>query len=321
VQRKSWRFRAIALAIALAWVPACGGGDSTPGTAGVGHAGGQPPLIEDLHLAPAGPIDGDVVRAVIRVRDPDGDSVEVVYEWEVGGMPQDETGPSIELQNVRKGTLVEVTARASDGVAESEPARQSVRVRNLRPTLTEARIEPWEMVDRGESLSVRADGSDPDGDLLTYRHRWYVNDRSIGVEGSSLSTADLSPGDVVHARVTASDGDNESDPIDTARVRVVGASPRIVSVPSGFSRDGTFRYTVEVEHPHGNAGIRFAVRTGPEGMWVNPVSGELTWRPEAWQKGEHPVEVEAKDSRGTVTVQAFTVTAGSASPPASRAPE
>jgi hypothetical protein len=224
---------------------------------------------------------------------------------------------------VRKGTRIEVVATADDGLASSAPARVAIRVRNRRPTLTEARIEPWETVDRGESLRVRADGTDPDGDLLEYRYRWRVNDEPIEAEGAELPTAEMSPGDVVHARVVASDGESESDPIDTARVRVVGSNPKIVSVPSGFSKDGTFRYTVEVEHAHGTGGLRFRLRKGPDGMWVNPVSGEVTWRPEPGQHGVHPVEVEVKDSRGTVTVQAFNVSVGESaeipSPPANRA--
>jgi hypothetical protein len=135
----------------------------------------------------------------------------------------------------------------------------------------------------------------------------------------------LALGDVVHARVVASDGESESDPIDTARVRVVGANPKIVSAPSGLSTDGTFRYTVEVEQPHGDGNLRLRLRTAPEGMWLNPASGEIAWRPEPGQTGVHPVEVEVKDSRGAVTVQAFSVSVGrdvrSPAPPADRAPE
>jgi len=60
-------------------------------------------------------------------------------------------------------------------------------------------------------------------------------------------------------------------------------------------------------------------------MWVNPVSGEITWRPEPDERGVFPVEVEVKDRRGTVTVQAFSVSVGkdaqALSPPANQVPE
>jgi hypothetical protein len=319
------RIPTCAAAIAVAWGVACGSGDGSP-RASDGPAGAnQKPLIEHLRLEPAEPVAGDVLRALVRARDPDGEAVEITFDWEVGGMPRSETGPEIEVPRVRKGTPIEVTATASDGIAESEPARRVIRVRNQRPTLRQARIEPWETVDLGGSLTVRADGTDPDGDLLAYHYRWRVNDQPIAAEGASLSTAGLVPGDLVQARVFASDGESESDPVDTARVRVVGANPKIVSVPSGFSEDGIFRYTVEVEHLRGDGPLRFRLRTAPEGMWVNPVSGEITWRPEPGQRGVHPVEVAVKDRRGAVTVQAFGVSVGkdaqAPSPPANQVPE
>jgi len=318
------RISLCAVAIALVWGVACGSSEDSPEGWGRPAGANQKPVIEQLRLEPAEPVAGDVVRALVRARDPDGDAVDVAYDWEVGGIPRDETGAQLEIPRVPKGTPIGVTVTAADGRLESEPARREIRVRNRRPTLTQARVEPWETVARGESLNVRADGTDPDGDVLEYRYRWRVNDEPIEAEGASLSTAELAPGDLVHARVTASDGESESDPIDTARVRVVGANPKIVSAPSGFSPDGIFRYTVEVEQPHGGGSLRFGLRTGPEGMWVNPVSGEVSWRPEPWQRGSHPVEVEVVDSRGAVMVQAFSVSVGrgaAPSPPANQEPE
>ena len=308
------RIPVCAAAIAVAWGVACGGGDGSTQTSDRPAGANQKPLIEQLRLEPAEPVSGDVLRAVVRARDPDGQAVETRFDWEVDGVPRSQTGPEIEIRRVRKGTRIEVTATASDGLAESEPARRAVQVRNQRPTLTQARIEPWDTVGRGESLTVRADGTDPDGDRLEIHYRWRVNDRPIAAEGASLSTAGLAPGDLVQARVVASDGESESDPIDTARVRVVGASPKIVSAPSDFSTDGFFRYTVEVERPNGKGELRFRLRTAPEGMWVNPVSGEITWRPEPGQTGVHPVEVEVKDPGGAVIVQAFSVSVGNGAP-------
>ena len=311
--------------IAVAWGVACGSGDGSPQTPDRPAGANQRPLIEQLRLEPAEPVSGDVVRAVVRARDPDGQAVEVRFDWEVGGVPRSQTGPEIEVPRVRKGTRIEVTATASDGLSESEPARRAVQVRNQRPTLTQARIEPWKTVGLGESLTVRAEGTDPDGDLLEIHHRWRVNDQPIAAEGASLSTAGLAPGDLVQARVFASDGASESDPIDTARVRVVGATPKIVSAPSEFSADGTFRYTVEVERSHADGDLRFRLRTAPEGMWVNPVSGEITWRPQPGQTGVHPVEVEVKDPGGAVTLQAFRVNVGKgdelSAPPANQVPK
>lgn len=318
------RIPVCAAAIAVAWGVACGSGDGSTQTSDRPAVANQEPLIEQLRLEPAEPVAGDVLRAVVRARDPDGQTVEMRFDWEVAGVPHSQTGPEIEVPRVRRGTRIEVTATASDGLAESEPARRAVEVRNQRPTLTQARIEPWDTVGLGGSLTVQADGTDPDGDLLEIHYQWRVNDQPIAAEGPSLSTAGLAAGDLVQARVFARDGASESDPIDTARVRVVGANPKIVSTPSGFSTDGIFRYTVEVERPHGKGELRFRLRTGPEGMLVNPVSGEVTWRPKPGQTGVHPVEVEVKDPGGAVIVQAFSLNVGKGapipSPPANQSP-
>jgi hypothetical protein len=313
------RILACAVLIAAAWGVACGSDDASPQALDRRGGANQPPRIEQLRLEPAQPVPGDVVRAVAQARDPDGEAVEVRFDWEVGGLARSETGPELEVPRVRKGTRIEVTATASDGLADSEPARAAVEVRNQRPTLTQARIEPWKTVGLGDSLSVRAAGTDPDGDPLTLHYRWHVNGRPIAAEGDSLSTAGLVAGDLVYARVFASDGASESDPIDTARVRVVAATPKIVSAPGGFSADGTFRYTVEVEEPQRDGDIRFRLRTAPEGMRVNPFSGEIVWRPKPGQTGIHPVEVEVKDSGGAVVVQSFQVTVAKGDPPASPA--
>jgi hypothetical protein len=311
------RIRVGAIAIAIACGVACGGGDGSPPVRERAASANQAPRIEQLRLEPAEPIPGDILRAVARVRDPDGQAVELRFDWEVAGVPRSEAGAEIEVPRVRKGTQIEVTAIASDGLAESEPARRAVQVRNQRPTLAQARIEPWETVERGESLSVRAEGTDPDGDRLEYRYGWRINERPAEEEGASLSTSELVPGDLVYARVVASDGESESDPIDTARVRVVGATPKIVSEPGEFSADGTFRYTVEVEHAQGRGDLRFRLRTAPDGMWVNPVSGEITWTPKPGQTGDHPVEVEVQAPGGAVVVQAFRVSVVKGDPPPS----
>ena len=163
-----------------------------------------------------------------------------------------------------------------------------------------------------------------DGDVT-----WGALDRSAGsnrrpvIEHLRIEPADPAISEPVHARVSASDGENESDPIDTARERVVHANPKIVSVPGSISREAIFRYTVEFERPLGTEDVRYRLRTGPNGMWVNPVSGEITWRPRPSQRGSHTVEVAVEDSRGAVTVQAFRLEVGAgaelSSPPANQA--
>lgn len=302
--------------IALACAVGCGGEEAGP----TGATANAAPEIEQLRLTPEDPVSGDRVTADARVRDRDGDPVEVVYEWTVGGVPQGTSAPELRLGEVRKGTVVEVSAVASDGLRSSDPRRASVTVRNRRPRLDVVRIEPWEKVAPGQTLSVSAEATDPDGDALEYQFSWRVNGREITTAGDSFSTAALQPGDLVVARARALDGEDASDPIDSAPVRVVGANPEIVSSPGGWSGTGTFEYRVEVVHPDGDRNLRFSLKSGPEGMEVDPIAGEVRWTPAAGQLGDFTVAVAVEDSRGAVTVQEFDLSVNGASAPAAIAP-
>jgi hypothetical protein len=316
VRSTRWRRCGDSLAIALAIAGLAGcSGDETVADVVVGN---QPPRIEWLRLDPDEPANGETIHAKVRAVDPEADRIDVRFAWEVGGVPRMDTGPTLELKGLAKGTPISVTAIASDGVADSEPVHQMVRIRNQRPRLTQARIEPWAGVARGETLVVKPAGTDGDDDTLAYRYRWHVNGSAVAGDTESFSTAHLSPGDVVYARVVATDGEVDSDPVDTARVRVTGPVPRIVSSPVGLAADGSFRYRVEVEHLDGVEALRFGLRAAPAGMDVNPATGEIVWTPAPGQIGDFPVEVEVVDSRGTKAVQAFRITVGSAvaSPPA-----
>jgi len=284
------------------------------------HADGSngAPRIDWLNLDPAAPAPGESVRARVRAQDPEGDRIELRFAWEVGGVPRAETGHTIDLAGVPKGTQVSVVAVATDGTADSEPAQMETRVRNTRPKLTQAKIVPWESVARGDALSIEAEATDADGDPVECRYAWRVNDAPVAAEGNRFDTKDLAPGDVVVARVVATDGESESDPVDTARVRVAGAVPRIVSSPAGLAADGSFHYQMQVEYLGGAEGLRYALRKGPPGMAVNAATGEVSWRPTRGQDGDHEVEVEVADARGTKSVQAFRirVDGGGSAPPA-----
>jgi hypothetical protein len=299
--------------VALAGVAACGGEEPRTGALDAAVVGAQPPVIQYLRLEPAEPVAGDAIYASVKARDPDGDEVSIRYDWEIGGVPASESGPTITLGAVSKGTRVVVTATASDGVRTSDPASGSVTVRNRRPRLSEVRIEPWDKVALGETLAVRAGGVDPDGDELHFAYSWEVNGETVDDSGDSFSTASLAPGDWVQVHVTANDGDSDSDPIASARVRVVGSNPQIVSEPSGFASDGVYRYKVEVVHPDGDRSLRFELRSAPDGMTVDPISGQITWTPRSDQLGEHLVEVAVQDSKEAVTVQAFSLNVGAGS--------
>jgi hypothetical protein len=239
--------RWVGFCVAMGAALACGRGDDgwTP-TLG----GNQPPVIEHLRVEHDDPEALGDVRAVIEARDPDGDVVEVAYEWTVGGVVLPEAGPMIELPRSPKGTRVEVVATARDDRVAGASAKRVIHLRNPRPV--------------------------PDPDM------W----RTVRPDGEGARPADG------RAQNEISRGDRP----DTAS----NSTPAAEAV----------HYAVQVPFEDTDGGIRFRMLEGPEGMWVHPASGEVTWVPEAWQTGSHSVEVEITNGKGEMMVESFDVDSG-----------
>lgn len=320
----------------LALCVAIGCGGSEPETvgrteamqapAGVSHGdeGGlnAAPVIESVRLEPHRPERGRPVRAIVEVHDDDGDPVRLSYLWTLDGerVPGD---AQVALPRSRKGDLVEVRVTANDGTEDSRSVEASVRVANQPPRLRGLQIQPANHINAGTEISVRASADDPDGDSISYRYTWRVNDTVTDDEGPVLETRQLRRGDKVRVTAVASDGEDESEPISSAEIEVANAPPRIVSRPGGAGPDGSFRYQVEAEDLDDQRSLRFSLAEAPEGMTIGALSGRVEWRPKAQQTGSHPVEIVVEDMQGGRDSQRFELTVGveeQAKPPAPASP-
>jgi hypothetical protein len=290
--------------------------------AGAEELGNRPPVIRRVALDPAQPAPGDRVRAVVDASDPDGDAIQLVYAWRFGGKTLRSDGPSVEMPTGMRGARLEVRVTASDGEAESAAMHAGAHKANGRPRLTEVMLEPHGEVQRGDSVFVSARAGDPDGDPVELEVRWAVNGRWQSAGEREFSTEGLKRGDRIRARVTASDGERKSEPIESAEVMVANAAPRIVSSPPGQLADGEFQYQLEAEDPDGDRTLRFRLLEGPTGMAVDPIRGVVRWKPGADQVGAHPVDLAVEDPMGATTAQRFEITVretGTETVPASQA--
>ena len=68
---------------------------------------------------------------------------------------------------------------------------------------------------------------------------------------------------------------------------------------------GLYRYMVEARDPEGDAPLRYELLQSPDGMRIDPYTGELQWRPVASQVGSHTIEIAVTDNRGSQSVQLF----------------
>jgi ribosomal protein L19 len=307
----------------------CGGGEPSAPDAAASAAlapaprePNRPPQIERVRLEPAEPMPGDRVRAVASVRDPDGDRVTQEFRWELAGFELPASGAEIELRAAAKGDPLEVRVTASDGRAESEPARAATRVANRRPVLENVALQPIGSVLPGEPAVATPLARDPDGDAVDFRFRWTVNQAPVEEQQqATFATAGLAPGDEIRVQVVASDGESESDAVWSGVLLVGNAAPEIVSTPAAVAPGQPFRYRVEARDPEGDKSLRYQLRKGPEGMSLNPILGDVHWQPRRDQTGVHPVEIAVEDAHGARAVQTFELSVGSpaAAPPAAPA--
>jgi len=284
------------------------------------RSGNRPPVVESVRLDPASPKPDQVVRAIAKGSDPDGDPVQFKYQWRIGSRTLSDTGNQVTLKGVAKGTPLEVSVVADDGRAESQPLVVTGSVGNQPPQLVAVALEPVGAITAGNPVVAHPQATDPDGDEIHYHYAWWVNGHEAGGDDPTLDTSKLRRGDMVKVRVVATDGIDESNAIESPPMRVANAPPKIVSTPSGFDRDGKFRYTIEAVDPDGDKTLRFHLVKGPEGMTVDSLSGLVQWKPSPTQTGKQAVEVAVDDLQGGTTSQRFELTVGTDQAQASATP-
>ena len=180
--------------------PGCGGEDplarasgplmaASPAPSKAASGGpNQPPLIRSVRFEPSRPAPGERVRAVVDAFDPDGDPVDLAYDWSVGGQAAASRTAETDLDWSRKGDEVYLSVTPSDGRAEGEPFEAATRVRNRPPEIRSLRVEPAEGVRAGEELTAQVVAEDPDGDDVMLVYRWVVEGRITGEGGPRFST-------------------------------------------------------------------------------------------------------------------------------------
>jgi Bacterial Ig domain len=317
MQRRFARPWLLAAGLALA---ACGGDDASTTTTGAAMdsapkppqeqktaALNSAPVIQAVVIEPRDPRPGDEVTARVTASDPDGDPVQLEYDWIVDGHNTGESGASFRVSGAAKDSYIEVRVIASDGTAQSLPESASVRVGNQPPLMQGIVIEPLGEVTAGHDVIASPRATDPDGDPISYHFRWDVNGTTMPETGPTLAATNYHRGDKIVVTVVATDGNDESEPLRSDPITVVNAAPKITSTPGNIDDDGVFRYKVTAEDPDGDRGFRYRLVQGPKGMNLDVVDGALTWAPAPDQAGKNPVQIEVADIHGGKATQSFVV--------------
>jgi hypothetical protein len=270
----------------------------------------RPPVVESVQIDPKSPRPKDRLRAIAKGSDPDGDPVEFKYLWRIDGRPLAATTSEVDMGPVAKGSRIEVTVVGNDGHLESQPVTAVATVGNQPPDLTGVRLDAPAGISAGGSLVASPQATDADGDPITYHYTWWVNGHEVVGDQPSLDTSKLRRGDTVKVRVVASDGIDESDPIESDPLRVGNAPPKITSKPGGLDPDGVFRYTVQAVDPDGDQNLRYHLVKGPDGMTLDSMTGVMLWKPTTTQTGKQAVELSVDDLQGGIATQRFELSVG-----------
>jgi hypothetical protein len=281
-----------------------GGAAAAQDAAGGNLASNAPPVITRVVIEPQAPLPGQQLSARVEASDPDGDRLEIVYQWWVNGSKVD-GGPSLHIDAVSKGSRIELRVVARDGEAESAPATAKARVANQPPVLLGVLLEPQGQITTQHDVTALPRANDPDGDELEYEFEWWVNGRRVDLDGPVLPTRHFRRGDRIELVVLASDGTAETEPLRSHPIEVLNASPRIASEPPSLDELGVFRYQAVAEDPDGDRQLRYRLLEAPSGMRVDPLDGLLTWEPRPTQSGRHPVVLEVEDGAGGKASQSF----------------
>ncbi len=211
------------------------------------------------------------------------------------GMEADAQAASAEA-NDRDERAQPARRPASTRRAEAAGANQPPVVRSLQVASSADDPSLWE---------ARIVADDPDGDEITLDITWYVNGRVASEGERTFDPTTRKRGERIHVAVTPHDGKVAGATAESGRMEIANAPPRITSTPSARMHDGVFRYMVEASDPDGDAPLRYQLTKSPAGMRIDPFNGELTWRPDSDQGGEHPVEITVTDNRGAKSTQEF----------------
>ncbi|MBW2422130.1 MAG: hypothetical protein JRH19_26600 [Deltaproteobacteria bacterium] len=315
---------------------ACGGDDPQPAAAtGPGASGsaaatsGKPaaagrqneaPVIVSVDLLPGAPSPGDRLSAEVEAYDPDGDPIQLSYEWIIADSPRSASGREIVLHDTRKGEWIELTVVARDSRGASDSASQSATIANRPPALTGVEFRPREGLTVARDLHASPTATDADDDTLAFHYEWSIDGRRIHEDAATLPASSFRRGNEIRVRVWADDGEERSDALESRTIQVVNAPPRFVSHPQRFDGEEGFHYALRVEDPDGDRLFHYRLLSGPVGMTLDSTNALVTWMPDSEQVGKHQVKLEVDDRKGGRDEQAFELSLGSSSAPAAPAP-
>jgi hypothetical protein len=223
----------------------------------------------------------------------------VSVQWLVNGTER-ESGQSLSPAGFQRGDRIRAVVKLRAGGGEKLLETPEVVAVNGIPAVEDVRLEPQAPVN-GSSVRAVVSARDPDGDPLTFKYRWYVDNVAVPGDGESIVLKGVKKGSWVHTAATPNDGSGDGAWKYSSRHQVVNAPPVVKSAsPTAVPASRVLTHTVVAEDPDGDP-LTFTLVKGPEGMTLSGPT--LTWKVSDRDLGRTAeVVVRISDDDGASTV-------------------
>jgi hypothetical protein len=226
----------------------------------------------------------------------------ITYRWERNNqIIAGEQGSILNPENrFSKGDRISVTV-----TVESKSVSSSVMIGNSPPAVASVSFKP-EIIYRGIDITAVPVGSDPDGDNVLFNYRWSINGEDLSDNSAVLPGVRFKRGDRIILTITPYDSDNTGEPFITNPIIIPNAPPRFISTPLTSFKGGTYTYQSRAEDPDEDQ-LTYSLVSGPQGMNVDPQSGEVSMKIGKEHSGNHEIEIAAQDPQGMKADQKYTL--------------
>ena len=213
----------------------------------------------------------------------------MLWTWWACAQPQP---PMVPTEDLATPPAQVAAAKVEEGPPEA--------TRQRRPTVKTARIE----IPRAtvlDEIPVVVDADDPDGDALDIEVIWFVDGEDLmGVHGKTLPAGKATKGQVVRAKVVASDGERK-DSLESNEITIANSAPEMITQVRDVMRLDAF--LMRAKDPDGDT-LTWRLEGAPDGLTVDK-DGMLHYTGSTSEKGgAYTIKIIADDGdQGTATME------------------
>lgn len=255
-----------------------------------------------VQIIPENPTANDCLQVIIK-----GQPSSPQINWYVNGQPvvSREVG-RLCADALRHGDQVMVMVGAAEIASTT-----AVTIGNSPPKVIGISATPKQLF-AGMDVDVFPLGEDMDGDPVSFRYQWLINNEANPFLTEAKLPGDrFVKGDRLQVRITPFDGQEEGPVYQSYVMTVPNAPPRITSQPPQNFEALEYQYQAKASDPDGDQ-LAYQLAQAPPGMAIN-AAGLVTWPLTGVKPGVYPVKIVISDPEGAEVTQEFNLTLGTPS--------